>query len=290
MDTQQLSAFIAVAEYGSFTRAADHLHLTQPAISKRIQLLESHLRNSLFDRIGKRIKLTEAGRVLLPHAHRILREIEDTGIALQNLSEAVGGRLTLASSHHVGLHRLPPVLKQYSAQYPDVTMDISFLDSEKAYEQVRHGGLELAVVTLSIQDVDRVVSRMLWRDELCVMSASTHPLSTYKRIRLEDLLDFPVILPGENTFTRMLIEDVFHAAGLNLEVEMSTNYLETIKMMVSVGMAWSILPRTMYDKTLRILKIRGLQLERKLGYIYHREHTLSNAAKAFITTIKQYSS
>lgn len=289
MDPQQLSAFIAVVESGSFTRAAEGLHLTQPAISKRINLLEESLGKNLFDRIGKSVNLTEAGRVLLPHAYRIIREIKDTGIALQNLSETVSGRLTLASSHHVGLHRLPPVLKQYSAQYPDVKLDISFLDSEKAYAQVLHGGLELAVVTLSISEVDKIISRPLWRDELCVMSSKKHPLSSYKRIRLEDLLDYPVILPGENTFTRMLIEDVFHAAGLNLEVEMSTNYLETIKMMVSVGMAWSILPRTMQDDTLKILKIRGLSMERSLGYIYHSEHTLSNSAEALISILEQYS-
>jgi DNA-binding transcriptional LysR family regulator len=289
MDPQQLSAFIAVAETGSFTRAANRLHLTQPAISKRIYLLEGYLGNSLFDRIGKRVNLTEAGRVLLPHAHKILRDIEDTSIALQNLSDSVSGRLILASSHHVGLHRLPPILKQFSAQFPDVLMDISFLDSEKAYKRVVHGDLELAVVTLSISQVDKIVSRPVWRDELCVMSSKEHPLSAYNRISLEDLLNFPAILPGQDTFTRLLIEDVFLSADLKLEVEMSTNYLETIKMMVSVGMAWSILPKTMCDDTLKILKIKGLKLERELGTIVHSEHTLSNAAEAFISVLEQHS-
>jgi DNA-binding transcriptional LysR family regulator len=242
MDPQQLSAFIAVAETGSFTRAANRLHLTQPAISKRIYLLEGYLGNSLFDRIGKRVNLTEAGRVLLPHAHKILRDIEDTSIALQNLSDSVSGRLILASSHHVGLHRLPPILKQFSAQFPDV-----------------------------------------------LMSSKEHPLSAYNRISLEDLLNFPAILPGQDTFTRLLIEDVFLSADLKLEVEMSTNYLETIKMMVSVGMAWSILPKTMCDDTLKILKIKGLKLERELGTIVHSEHTLSNAAEAFISVLEQHS-
>ena len=132
MDTQQITAFIAVAETSSFTLAAERLYLTQPAISKRINLLEQFLGNRLFDRIGKKIKLTEAGQILMPHAKKILREIEDTRNAVQNLSQSVSGRLTLASSHHIGLHRLPPVLKQYSGSYPDVSIDISFQDSNKS--------------------------------------------------------------------------------------------------------------------------------------------------------------
>ena len=87
MDTQQLTAFVVVAEISSFTLAAEHLHLTQPAISKRIHMLEQFLGNRVFDRIGKKVKLTEAGQVLLPHAKRILREMEDPRKAVQNLSE-----------------------------------------------------------------------------------------------------------------------------------------------------------------------------------------------------------
>lgn len=290
MDTNQLVSFIAVAESGSFTHAAAQLHLTQPAISKRVQLLEAFLGNRLFDRIGKRVFLTEAGRVLLPYARRILQEIEDTRTAVQNLSELVSGTLTMASSHHIGLHRLPPVLKEYAHQFPQVDMDISFLDSEKVYEQVAQGGIELGVVTLATGGVvDRIYSHKLWQDELFVMSSTDHALAQHSQIGLQDLLEYPAILPGENTFTRQLIEDHFQSAGLRLEAAMSTNYLETIKMMVSVGMAWSILPMTMCDDTLKVLPIKHLRLSRQLGYIYHRAHTLSNAASAFMQLLHRYS-
>jgi len=288
MDTNQLTAFIAVAETNSFSIAAQRLHLTQPAISKRIAVLEQLLGNSLFDRIGKRVILTEAGQILLPRAKQLIREIEDIRTAMQNLSVTVSGRLSLASSHHVGLHRLPPVLKEYSNQYPGVVIDISFLDSEQAYEQVAHGDIELAVVTLAPDAIEKIHSRPIWEDELCIMTSADHALTKLRSVSLKDLLDYPAILPAQNTFTRQLVEDMFKYRKLKLEVEMSTNYLETIKMMVSVGMAWSILPLTMLDDTLRVSPLQNVSLSRKLGYIYHRDHTLSNAARAFIELLDRH--
>ncbi len=106
MDLANLSAFIAIAETGSFSGAADRLFLTQPAISKRIAGLEQQLGVRLFDRLGREVTLTEAGRALLPRAYQILNVLDDTRRALTNLTGAVSGRLTLATSHHIGLHRL----------------------------------------------------------------------------------------------------------------------------------------------------------------------------------------
>ena len=134
MDTGNLDAFLAVAHSRSFSRAAEQLHLTQPAISKRIASLEQQLDARLFDRIGKHVQLTEAGRALKPRAELILNTLNDTRRALGNLSATIQGRLSLATSHHIGLHRLPPVLRRFTKAYPGVVLDIQFLDSEVAYE------------------------------------------------------------------------------------------------------------------------------------------------------------
>ena len=288
MDTNQLTAFITVAETGSFSQAAEKLYLTQPAVSKRIAVLEQALSTSLFDRIGKRVLLTEAGKVLLPRARKLVQELDDARVSIQNLAQEVSGRLPIAASHHVGLHRLPPVLKNFSRQYPEVSLDISFLDSEQAYKQVIHGEIELAVVTLSPDGVDRIRQQLIWTDVLRVMTSIDHPLTKYRKLQLSDLLDFPVILPGENTFTRQLIDKLFRDNRLQLNVEMSTNYLETIRMIVSTGMAWSILPESMLDRDLKALSLRNLNLSRKLGYIYHLEHTQSNACRAFASELERY--
>ena len=216
MDTNQLLAFISVAESGSFSLAAEKLHLTQPAISKRIASLEAQLHTHLFDRIGKRVLLTEAGTVLLSRARRIMRDIQDTRTSIGNLSSGVSGRLAMASSHHIGLHRLPPVLREFCRRYPQVIVDISFVDSEEAYQQVIHGDIELAVVTLSPADVDRIERRVLWPDPLSFMVAQEHPLARRSGVRLQQLLEYPAILPGSNTFTRELVEACFPTAGWHL--------------------------------------------------------------------------
>ena len=144
MDLASLNAFIAIAETGSFSLAGERLHLTQPAISKRIAGLEQQLKVRLFDRLGREINLTEAGRALLPRAYQILGVLDDTRRALSNLSGEISGRLTLATSHHIGLHRLPPLLRAFTRAHPQVALDIQFLDSEVAYEEVLHGRAELA--------------------------------------------------------------------------------------------------------------------------------------------------
>ena len=113
MDTQQLQAFITIAELNSFSKAAQQLHLTQPAVSKRIANLEDNLGCKLLDRIGRSIRLTEAGSALLPRAKKILNEFNDTRNDISNLSGNVQGSLKLATSHHIGLHHLPNILRRY---------------------------------------------------------------------------------------------------------------------------------------------------------------------------------
>lgn len=111
MDLNSLNTFIAIAETGSFSEAGERLHLTQPAVSKRIAALEQQLNARLFDRVGREVNLTEAGRALLPRAYQLLNVLDDTRRALNNLTGEVSGRLVLATSHHIGLHRLPPLLR-----------------------------------------------------------------------------------------------------------------------------------------------------------------------------------
>lgn len=295
MDLATLNAFIAVAESGSFSLAGERLHLTQPAVSKRIFALEQQLEVRLFDRLGREVGLTEAGRALLPRAYRILGELDDTRRALANLNGEVSGRLTLATSHHIGLHRLPPVLREFTRRYPAVSLDIRFLDSEVAYEDVLQGRAELAVITLAPEartpaartpDTRAPLRAVpIWEDPLDFVAAPDHPLARNGALTLADVAAHPAVFPGAHTFTHRIVHRLFEVAGLTPQVAMSTNYLETIKMMVSIGLAWSLLPRTMLDDQVVRLTLPGPQLSRRLGYVLHTERTLSNAARAFMALL-----
>jgi DNA-binding transcriptional LysR family regulator len=287
VDLANLNAFIAIAETGSFSEAAERLHLTQPAVSKRIAGLELQLDVRLFDRLGREVNLTEAGRALLPRAYQILGVLDDTRRALTNLNGEVSGRLTLATSHHIGLHRLPPLLRAFTRSYPQVALDIQFLDSEVAYEEILHGRAELAVITLAPESREPVHAATVWDDPLDFVAAPEHPLARNGAVTLADVARHPAVFPGDNTFTHHIVRRLFESQGLTPNIGMSTNYLETIKMMVSIGLAWSVLPRTMLDDQVVRLPLPGIQLQRRLGYILHKERTLSNAAKAFMALLDE---
>ena len=280
IDTPTLTAFMAVAETGSFSAAAERLYITQPAISKRIALLEQQLEARLFDRVGRQIQLTEAGRSLLPRARQVLMDVEDMARAIHDLSGEVGGKLRIGTSHHIGLHRLPPVLRQFSRDYPLVKLDIHFIDSEEAWEGVLHGDLEMGVVTLPPQPDERLHSEVIWNDPLVFMCAPEHPLAKQENLTLEAFTDHSAILPSPITFTRGIVERLFDEHNLKLDIAMSTNYLETIHMMVSIGLGWSVLPATMVDRGMVQLPVDAPLPQRQLGVVTHPARSQSNAAKA----------
>lgn len=285
MDTHSLQAFLAVTESGSFSAAAETLYVTQPAISKRIAQLEQQLGVRLFDRIGRQVHLTEAGRALLPRARGILRDMEETSRAISNLSGDVSGTLRIGTSHHIGLHRLPPVLRRFSRDYPQVQLDIHFIDSEEAWEGVLHGDLELGVVTLPPVPDPRVTSQVVWEDPLVFMAAPEHPLAQETEVTPAMLTHYSAILPSPVTFTRRIVENLFNEQGLTLNISMSTNYLETIYMMVSIGLGWSVLPATMLDSQVRTLPVNTSLPVRQLGYVIHPARSLSNAGRHFLETL-----
>ncbi len=288
MDIQSIQAFLAVSASGSFSRAAETLFLTQPAISKRIQVLEQELDIALFDRVGKSVRLTEAGRALLPSCKRIIEEIEESKRIVSNLRRTTSGVLHLATSHHVGLHRLPPVLRDYARRYPEVELKLAFMESEQACQHIINGDIELAIVTLPDEKDSRLEMIPVWHDPLCTVVSRQHALASEARVTIKALLKQPAILPSPGTYTRHLIDQ---ALGLDasIPVLLETHYLETIKAMVQAGLGWSMLPMSMLDKTLVALDIHRGRATRELGVVLHSMRTQSNAANAMISLLKRYS-
>lgn len=286
MDTQSLAAFIEVAEAGSFSRAAETLHLSQPAVSKRIAALEEQIGHPVFDRVGRNVTLTDAGRALLPYARRALQDIEDGRRALTRLSGQVGGRLSIGTSHHIGLHRLPPVLRAYTQKYPEVDLDIHFMDSEVACEMVLAGKLELGIVTLPSQALPQLKMRKVWADPLSVVVCADHPLARAKKVKLSDLAAHPAVLPDEQTYTHRIVKRELEKHGLTPRIRLATNYLETLKMLAGIGLGWSVLPLSMLDDSLRAIRIPELAMQRDLGVVWHERRTLSGGAHALMEVLQ----
>lgn len=287
IDTRNIAAFVAVAEANSFSDAGKILNLTQPAVSKRVAALEHQFGEKLFDRIGKQVVLTEAGNEILPKCRAVLESIKDTVLTLENLHKHVSGTLRIGTSHHIGLYYLPPILRQFTDVYREVELDIEFLSSEMICEKVLNASLELGVTTLPNEPDSHLSCKTLWKDPLKFVCSKQHPIRDAQSISLETLTRYNAILPEKNTYTRKIIDQQFEEKGLTLKCRLSTNYLETIKTMVSVGLGWSCLPASMITSDLREIKFVDVKLQRLLGTVQHRDRTLSNAALAFLGLINQ---
>jgi DNA-binding transcriptional LysR family regulator len=277
MQINQISAFLAVAEHESFSLAAEQLHITQPAVSKRIRQLENSIRVDLFDRIGKRSILTPSGQAFKPHAERILQELKSYRSSLSRQQGTPSGSLSFATSHHIGLHRLPLVLRSFK---------IRFMDSEDACIAIANNELELAIVTLPEIADEKLVCEPVWIDELVVVMAADHELAGKERIDPAGLTGYAAILPSEGTFTRRIINNLFADGRDRLEIILETNYLETIKVMVSANLGWSILPRSMVDSSLTFHRLRGLDVRRPLGIVTRKNRTLSLSSSAMIELLR----
>ena len=243
MQINQINAFLAVAELESFSLAAEQLHITQPAVSKRIRQLEISVDAELFDRISKRSILTPNGKAFKPHAERIMQELNSYRSSLSRLQDSPSGSLSFATSHHIGLHRLPSTLRNFKIRYPQVDLDLHFMDSEDACVAIANNEMELAIVTLPEFADDKLECEPVWVDQLVVVTATDHPLAGQQDIGPAELLEHAAILPSLGTFTRKIINNLFAVDKDQLKIILETNYLETIKVMVSANLGWSILPQ-----------------------------------------------
>jgi DNA-binding transcriptional LysR family regulator len=286
MQISQIRAFLAVTELKSFSLAANRLHITQPAVSKRIRQLEETLQTTLVDRIGKKSILTPSGVALLPHAERILLELKAYSDKLALEHDRPSGTLSLATSHHVGLHRLPQILRSFKIAYPDVDLDLHFMDSEDACTAIANNDLELAIVTLPENQDEKLYLESVWVDAMEVVLAIDHPLARMGAIVPEQLLEFPAILPSHGTFTRKIIDNYFAKNLGSMKIILETNYLETIKVMVSANLGWSMLPVSMLDDSVIGKALSSLDIKRPLGIVTRQNRTLSINSRAMIEMLR----
>lgn len=292
MDIHSLQAFIEVARKESFSKASETLFITQPAISKRIAALENDLDTKLFNRISRKVSLTDTGKKLLPKAIELVNELNEMRRYATSLSDEIKGELIIGSSHHISMHRLPPILRKYRKKYSDVHLDITFGESDIMCKLVERGDIELAIVTLPKRLSENLESQVLWVDSLHLVVDHDHPLckqtSMKSTVSLKQLSEYPCVLPSETTETYKVINRQMEISGLSLNTQMTNNNLDTLKMLVGTGFGWSLLPKTLLDDSVREITLEkgNIIFERELGTVQHRKRNLSNAAQVMIETLK----
>lgn len=293
MDIHSLQAFIEVARKESFSKACDTLFITQPAISKRIAALENDLDTKLFNRIGRKVSLTDSGKKLLPKAIELVNELNYMKHFAASLSDEVKGELIIGSSHHISIHRLPPILREYRKKYHEVHLDMTFGESDTMCKLVERGEIELAIVTLPKELSSNLESQVLWVDSLHLVVGSDHPLfkqtQSNRTVSLKQLSEHPCVLPSETTETYRVINREMKKLGLTLNTQMTNNNLDTLKMLVNTGFGWSLLPKTLLDSSVReiLLDDKSITFKRELGTVQHRKRSLSNAANAMLENLNK---
>lgn len=285
MNLAAFEAFVKVMETGSISLAADQLFITQPAVTKRIHSLEEYFGVKLFESAGRGVQATHAAHSLLPKVKSWLNELGDIHNTLSHEQGQVQGKLKIGTSHHLGLHHLPSHLRSYVQHYPDVTLDVHFVDSEQAHEQVLAGDLELAFLTLPPRLDDRLKYATIWNDPLVFVVSPFHPLAQKQNLSLEDLTQYPSLLPASQTYTSQITLAEFEKQGVKPKITMSNNPLESIRMLVSIGLGWSVLPKTLLNQDLKQLDI-NLEMNRQLGMVWHPGRTQSKAAEALVNSMK----
>ena len=281
MNLAAFEAFVKVMETGSISIAAEQLFITQPAVTKRIHSLENYFDVKLFESAGRGIQPTHAAHALLPKVKTWLNELGDIQHTLSYEQSQVQGRLKIGTSHHIGLHHLAEPLKKFVQQFPQVILDVHFVDSEQAYEQVLAGELELAFLTLPPEGDERLNYVTIWNDPLIFVTAPFHPLAQQNHLNLEDLIEYPSLLPAANTYTSQITLAAFEEKNLKPKISMSNNPLESIRMLVSIGLGWSVLPQTLLNADLIQLDL-NVRMHRQLGMVWHPARTQSKAAKELI--------
>ena len=286
LDTQQLLTFLAIAETGSFSAAASRLHVSQPAISKRLSQLEQRLGFALFDRLGQRVVLTYRGERLLPAVREIQSCLDDIAVAAQLSDDRLSGRLALSLSHYCGLHLLPGVLEEFSSRYPDVLLDLSFHDSERAIEQVAIGDVALAYATLPPRLDPRVHAQVLWQETLQPVVAARH-CPTGRAADLRSIGErLPLILPAEATSTRTAIDRWLDDCNLTPPAVIEINQLESIAVLAATGVGWAVIPATLQRSGLIALPGEMCPLPaRELGLIEPVGRAVNPLAEAFVALV-----
>ena len=287
MDTQSLIAFTTVIDTGSFSEAAEALHLTQSAVSKRIATLEHQTGRPLIERSGRSLRLTDAGHALLPHARKVLDELHNAREALTSLDQRMHGPLSLIISHHIGLHHLPNWLRTLQKAHPDLTFNLQFLESEQVFQQLHQHDAPLAWITLNDRVMERFQVWFSWNDPMSFVCGPDHPLAQTTAPELADLARHQAILPASNTETYRVVSHRFLQHGITLDAQMPTNYLETIKMMTGVGLGWSVLPDTMIDDSLVVLDVSA-PITRTLGAVGLKGREPGQAARALLDTVRDH--
>jgi DNA-binding transcriptional LysR family regulator len=288
---QQLVYFVAVAETGHFTRAAELAHVAQPSLSKQIKALETDLGASLFSRARGNIALTPAGEALLPLARRILADVDTARQAVQEVTLLRRGRVRLGATPSLSTGLLPEVLTQFRHTYPGIQLVVQEDGSRNLVRELADGELDLALIILPLQPGDPALSTTpLFDDELVLASASSAPPpTTQDRITIDDLRDQPLVMFRRGYDLRELTVSACQRAGFEPTFAVEGGEMDTVLSFVRAGLGVAVVPEMVLEGGVyRITRFTEPGLSRTVGVAHRKDVQPTRAARALRSTLLAY--
>jgi DNA-binding transcriptional LysR family regulator len=281
---RQLKVFESVARHLNYTRAAEELHLSQPAVSMQVQQLEDQLGIALFEQLGKRIHLTEAGKEVLTYSRTITQQVDELEAVLNRLKGLGGGRLRISVASTAN-YFIPALLGTFARRYPDVTITLDVTNRETLLRQLAENAVDLVIMGQPPAEAD-VAAQPFLDNPLVVVAPPDHPLTREKRIALERLEDEVFLVREPGSGTRVAMERFFSERGMHLKTGMEVGSNEAIKQSVQAGLGLGLLSRATIGQELELgrlaeLDVAELPIMRHWYVVHRRGKRLSAAAEAF---------
>ncbi len=291
MNLNQLRVFCEVVERHGFTRAAEALYLTQPAVSRQVRELEHHYGVELFEQLGKRIYPTEAGNTLYDFAKQIFHALDDLEVEINEIKGLKAGHLRIAASATAGTYLLPPLLGRFKRKYPGVEITLEIHNSQQVEQKlIQFQQLDLGVTERPVVE-DYLYSEPFDTDQLVVIVAPDHRLAGRDRLVPQELQEERFILREAGSGTRTLLDEEFARLELRVRPVMELGSTAAVKQAVAAGLGVSIVSSRsirleVEAGLLRSLPCEGMKLVREIRYVHHKDRRLSRAATAFLQVLK----
>ncbi|MEC0173076.1 LysR family transcriptional regulator [Paenibacillus graminis] len=293
MNFHQLHIFYTVSERGSFSAAAQTLHMTQPAVTMQVQALEDYFGAKLFDRSSKKIMLSEAGRTLLPFALRSIQLMRETDQAMAAFTHMLEGRLLLGASLTIGEYVLPRLLGPFGKAYPHISIMMKVMNTSQLLEEIHKHQLNFGLIEAPVSHPDMVIEPVMG-DELKLIVPREHPLAGKDEVTLAEALQHPFVLREQGSGTRRVMEEQLLAKGLDpgaMRVVMELGSTGAVKSAVEAGLGITIISTSSVKHEvalglLKIVNITDASFKRQFYAIHLKSTLLPISAVTFLTFLR----
>lgn len=290
MELHQLKYFVAVAETGGFSKAAKRCYVAQPSLSQQIIKLEHELGQELFERLRRKVILTEAGKALLPKARLILKETGSIKSAILEEIDSGSGNLSVGLIPTIAPYLLPGSLDRYRKKFPMSRIKINENLTERLIQDIINLDIDVAIMSLPIDDA-LIQTKTLFKDPLILALSQDHPLSKIKNIKIEDLKSVPFIALDEEHCLGEQIKNFCYEKEINPEIICRTWNLSTIKQCVEFGNGISLVPKMLVmtdsSASCEYREIKGQSPSRSVIAAWYKDRKLSLLAEEFISIVSE---